>query len=804
MKLSIVLLLMLVWNISSIAQNYIVFFADSPDPTFYDPSWGYKNAPSELELVGLSNDKFPVDTLHPYLGSNSLRLHWTSASGGDWGIAVASIGWPGHDLTQYDSLVYWINAPEAIAQADLPDLALEDLSNNKSTRVWIGDHLGDVDSDSNSWQKLAVPINAFAPGPQNCDFTKIKTIYHYQKVADGVNHLVWLDEIRATQIGGTGPGIPNKPEGIIATGHDSRIDLRWSVDTDTNLAGYFIYRSQSGSGPYAKLNPTFHEVHLFSDFFGQNNQTYFYYVTASNQNYEESPTSDTVFSSSYAMTEDQLLSSVQEAMFRYFYDYGHPLSGLARERNGAGNSETCASGATGFGLMSIVVGAERGFLSRDSAASRILKILRFLQNNCTQYHGAWSHWINGTTGITIPFSQYDDGGDLVETAYLIQGVLTVRQYFTLNNAVENEIRTLATQMWEGVEWDWYRRTPTSNVLYWHWSPNHGWAMNMPVVGFNETMIVYLLAIASPTHTVPASLYYDGWTAPTNYVNGNMYFGYLQWVGPPYGGPLFFTHYSFLGFDPRNKSDQFCNYFDNNTNISLIHREYCITNPLSHVGYDSLVWGLTASDEPGGYSAHAPYSNDNGTITPTAAISAMPYAPQESIATLKYFYYGLGSQLWGEFGFKDAFNLGQNWYAQSYIGIDQGPMVIMMENYRTSLCWDLFMSNPEIPQMLSTIGWTVGLEDYNHPLITKYELFQNYPNPFNSGTVIKFILPKSNQVNFEIFNILGQRVMSIYHNQKLKAGEYKIQIQKNDLSSGIYFYRLQADDFINIRKMINLK
>jgi hypothetical protein len=495
-------------------------------------------------------------------------------------------------------------------------------------------------------------------------------------------------------------------------------------------------------------------------------------------------------------------------MFQYFYDYGHPVSGLARERKSSGDAgEVCASGGTGFGLMAIMVGAENGFTSRDSAAARILKILGFLQDDATRFHGAWSHWINGTTGEAIPFSQYDDGGDLVETAYLVQGLLTVRQYFTQNNPVENEIRTRATQMWEGVEWDWYRRFPTGNSLYWHWSPNFEWMMNMPVVGFNEAMIVYLLAIASPTHSVPASLYYDGWASPGNYANGNDFYGYHQWVGPDYGGPLFFTHYSFLGFDPRNKSDQFCNYFDNNRNISLIHHAYCIDNPLNHVGYDSLVWGLTASDESGGYSAHAPYNIggvDNGTITPTAAISAMPYTPEESIATLKHFYYVLGPKLWGEFGFKDAFHLGQDWFAQSFISIDQGPMIIMIENYRTGLCWEMFMSNPEIPSMLNSIGWTVSIEDNNDQVPLKFRLFQNFPNPFNAETVIQFRLAKSTIVSLEFYNVLGENVKSVYKGQKLNAGEHKVKINTENLPSGIYFYRLDAEDFSDTKMMLLLK
>ncbi len=783
-------------------QDDIIFFNDSPDTLFYDPSWGYQNDPSYLELVGFGNDKFPVDTKHPYKGAHSLRLHWISESGGDWGIAVASVGWSGHDLTKYDSIVYWINAPQAIAQDDLPSIEIEDTSNKHSTRIWLGDYFSGVDTDSTTWQQVKFPISAFEPGSQNCDFTKIKTIFHYQNIADATEHVAWLDEIRAFKAGGVGPGIPNTPQNIAVSGHESRIDIRWDQNIDTVTVGYYIYRASNLNGPYSRISETPHEVNVYSDYLGQNDQTYYYYTTAVNLSYEESPPSDTVSATSYLMTEEELLISVQEAMFRYFYDYGHPVSGLARERKSSG--DVCASGGTGFGLMALMVGAENGFVSRDSAATRVLKILKFLQEDAARYHGAWAHWINGKTGETIPFSQYDDGGDLVETAYLIQGILTIRQYFNLDNPAENEIRSRANQMWETVEWDWYRRTLSSNVLYWHWSPNHQWAMNMPVVGFNEAMIVYLLAIASPTHPVPASLYYDGWAGPVNYANGKSFYGYTQWVGPDYGGPLFFTHYSFLGFDPRNKSDQFCNYFENNRNTSLIHREYCIENPLSHTGYDSLVWGLTASDEPGGYSAHAPYANDNGTITPTAAISAMPYTPEESIATLKHFYFELGPQLWGEFGFKDAFHLGQDWFAQSFIAIDQGPMIIMIENYRTALCWNTFMSSPEIPTMLDAIGWSVGIEDQSDPIATYYELSQNYPNPFNSETIIEFKLGKSANISLEVHNVLGQMVQSIYKDKKLKAGKYKTRVYTENLPSGIYFYRLVSDSFEDSKKMLLIR
>jgi hypothetical protein len=503
------------------------------------------------------------------------------------------------------------------------------------------------------------------------------------------------------------PPPPPAPNDVTAVGHDSRIDLRWTFDTDPNLAGYNVYRADSNDGPFAKLNDAAHTTCVYSDFFSVNDRTYYYRVrSVAIRGGGESAPSNLASATSYEMTDEQLLTSVQEAVFRYFWDYGHPVSGLAREGYELGHgTDTCTSGGTGMGLMAICVGAERGFVARPEAAGRVLRVLTFLEDDAQRFHGAWSHWIDGGTGETIPFGQYDNGGDLVETAYVVQGLLTARQYFDdPNDPVEVEIRDRATRMWEEVEWSWYRRSRTSQVLYWHWSPDYGWQMNHAVRGYNECMIAYLLAIASPTYPIPATLYYRGWAGLPDYVNGDTYHGFKQWVGPAKGGPLFFTHYSHLGFDPRGRSDAYCNYFENSRNISLINRAHCIENPRGHAGYSDLVWGLTASFNPWGYSAHSP-TNDNGTIAPTAALSAMPYIPDESVATLKHFYYTLGPELWGPFGFVDAFNLGENWFAPGYVAIDQGPIIIMIENHRTQLCWDLFMANAEIQPALDAIGWT---------------------------------------------------------------------------------------------------
>ena len=174
--------------------------------------------------------------------------------------------------------------------------------------------------------------------------------------------------------------------------------------------------------------------------------------------------------------------------------------------------------------------------------------------------------------LAKPFGEYDDGGDIVETAYLVQGMLTARQYFDdPNDLVEMEIRSIVRLLWNQVEWDWYLQHPDSQTLYWHWSPNHEWHMNHAVKGYNECMIAYLLAIASPTHPIPSSCYYNGWAGSADYANGNTYYDYKQWVGPEKGGPLFFTHYSHLGFDPRDKSDDYCNYFDNSMNIYTLRK-----------------------------------------------------------------------------------------------------------------------------------------------------------------------------------------------------------------------------------------
>ena len=400
------------------------------------------------------------------------------------------------------------------------------------------------------------------------------------------------------------------------------------------------------------------------------------------------------------LTDNQLLDTVQRRTFRYFWEFGHPVSGMARERNSSGDLVT--TGGTGFGIMAIVASVNRNFITRTEGRDRILKITNFLLNNCTRYHGAFAHWVNGANGATIPFSSNDNGADLVETSYLINGLLTARQYFNTADAVETQLRTKINTIWNGVEWSWFRQN-NQNVLYWHWSPTLSWIKNHQIRGWNEALIVYLLASSSLTDSIPKVVYDNGWANNGSIRNNNTYYGYQLPLGPSNGGPLFFEHYSFMGLNPNGLSDAYANYQVQTKNHTLINYEYCKANPRKYFGYSDACWGLTASDTYDGYTAHEP-NNDRSVISPTAALSSFPYTPTESMRALKFFYYKLGDKLWGEYGFVDAFSLHRLWFANSFLAIDQGPIIVMIENYRSGLLWNLFTSCPEVKAGMLGLGF----------------------------------------------------------------------------------------------------
>ena len=401
------------------------------------------------------------------------------------------------------------------------------------------------------------------------------------------------------------------------------------------------------------------------------------------------------------ISDNALLDLVQQQTFKYFWDYGHPVSGLARERSNA-TPETVTSGGSGFGVMAIVTAVSRGLITRTLGVQRIQTIVSFLKNTAPKFHGAFSHWMNGTTGAIVPFGTNDDGADLVETSYMMMGLLTARQYFNGADPAETTLRNDINSLWNGVEWDWFRQNG-KKVLYWNWSPNSGFAVNVPVQGWNECLITYVLAASSPTHSIPKAVYDSGFARNGAMVNNNIYYGYQLPLGPAQGGPLFFEHYSFLGINPNGLADAYANYTTQTKNHTLINYTYCVSNPKGWYGYSDSCWGLTASDIQNGYTASSP-TNDVSYIAPTAAISSLPYTPTESMKALKFFYYALGDKIWGQYGFKDAFSLQNLWFADSYLAIDQGPIIVMIENYRSGLLWNLFTSCPEVRTGMLSLGF----------------------------------------------------------------------------------------------------
>ncbi|MDO9634263.1 MAG: glucoamylase family protein [Paludibacter sp.] len=493
------------------------------------------------------------------------------------------------------------------------------------------------------------------------------------------------------------------PFGLKAKAYPAHVELSWVNRTGFQ---YEIYRSINQGKVFEFCGETSSAYYM--DFFGKpvaKEQTFIYRIIPKGLSVKSDDAKKfEVKLAVYPATDEALLDMTQRYTTRYFYDFAEPISGMARERSNDVNGEIVTTGGTGFGIMALLAGAERNYLSRDDAFKTITKIVTFLER-VERFHGAWAHWYDAHTGKVFNFSKYDDGGDLVETAFLVQGLLTAREYFRGGNPQERLLSGRITQLWESVEWNWY--TQGTDSLYWHWSKNHGWKMNHRIKGFDETLITYVLAASSPTFPISKSVYEASFKISPYFLNGKSYYGIKLDLGMDYGGPLFFTHYSFLGLNPNGLTDRHTNYFERNKAHALIHRAYAIDNPKQHKGYGAHCWGFTSSDDPlVGYTSHHPGTDaDNGTISPTAALSSVVYTPEESLTVLRHLYFDRGKSLFGKYGFYDAFNPGLvegQQVVKSYLAIDQGPIAVMIENYRSGLIWKLFMQQPEIQQGLEKL------------------------------------------------------------------------------------------------------
>lgn len=411
--------------------------------------------------------------------------------------------------------------------------------------------------------------------------------------------------------------------------------------------------------------------------------------------------------------DDDFLDYIEKVHFNYMWEGAEANSGLACERihlDGVypQNDKTVVTiGGSGFGVAGLIVGMERGFITRAEGVARLHKIVDFL-TRADRFHGVWPHWLEGTTGKVKPFGKKDNGGDLVESCFLMESLLCVRQYVKDGNKSEKELAAKIDKLWKEMDFEWYRRGG-QNVLYWHWSPEYEWDMNFPLEGYNECLITYILGAASPTHSIPAECYHEGWARKGTFTTDAKPYGYALELNHNYaeqkGGPLFWAHYSYIGLDPRGLKDRYANYWNVVANHAKSDYAYCVENPKNFKGYGENCWGLTASYSTVGYTAHCP-RNDIGVITPTAALSSFPYTPEESMRALKYFY-SKGNWIWGKYGFYDAFSEQDNWTVPRYLAIDQCTIAPMIENYRSGLLWKLFMSCPEVQKGLKKLGFEIN-------------------------------------------------------------------------------------------------
>lgn len=701
-------------------DQHVVFDNSLTDGSYYF-SQGSVVPPSSLEI---SDGKFPVEQQRFFAPPNCLRLKWRSQTGGDWRMTLKVAHRYGRRFKfSGNTLFLRCYAETELTRNESPLIALQDANGAVTPDIKL---IGSLEKlPAQEWIQIKLPVASFVPifrstGEYKFDLSRLANVFFVQGLDDGNEHTLYLDDVRIGDGTAEEGQAPATPSGLTARGYDSHIDLTWLRNGAGEPFAYIIYRSWDGQ-TYSPIGTQKGYLSRFVDFVGAPDKQAYYKISALNEFENESPFSSAASATTRKMTDDELLTMVQEACFRYYWEAAHPNAGMAIEIL-PGDENLVAVGSSGFGIMALVVAVERGFITRAQGVERMLKIVRFLEH-ADRFHGVWPHFLDGRTGKVIPyFGKYDDGGDLVETAFLVQGLLVARQYFSRATSTEREIRETISTLWEAVEWDWYRKEPASEFLYWHWSPNHGWHISHPLVGWNETMIVYLLAIASPTHAVPASMYHSGWAGQSDlavryrqgwgrtthgdhYVNGHTYFGIKLDVGVGTGGDLFFTHFSFMGFDPRGKKDRYTNYFKNNRNLALINRAYCIANPNQRVGFGENCWGLSAGINGGKPNPR----EESGTITCMAALASFPYTPKESMAALEHFYHEHGHKLWGIYGFRDGFNLTQNWFEDVYMALNQAPIVVMIENYRTGLVWQLFMSNAEIQATLEKIGFEQDAE-----------------------------------------------------------------------------------------------
>lgn len=761
----------------------VVFFSEGTTASYYDQ--GLVNVgdmgSSTFEHTyppGLPqyNDKIPCGIL-AFSGVSAMKFNYFSSSAGTWKATVYRSDWSTADLSALDSVSFYLYSSTAYPATALPLIAVKAVETGGSAEVASSAYslsAWNPAIPAGQWTRVTFPLSVMRADAANSsvDWTRVKAIQLIQSENTNTSRLVYLDELTAFKSLAVVPAVT----GLTAAGFDSHAELNWQLPAGG--LKYRVYASFDGGQTFSLRGQTTSNFYL--DFVPQSarNSTVVYRVVAVLANRESAPSDQSATIRDY--TDDELLDLIQRYTFRYFWEGAHQASGMALERTSG--STTAASGATGMGLMALIVAHERQYQPQDDVKERILKILDFLAN-CDRYHGAWSHWYNADSRKTIPFSADDDGGDLVETSFVAQGLVALKNYFAGTDDRSVQIRTKAEALLADIDWNWYRHDG-QNVLYWHWSPNYAFQKNMKITGWNECLVTYVMAASSAAHAIPREVYDEGWTRGGAFANLRTYYGFNIRLAPDYGGPLFWIHYSHLGINPKGLTDPYADYWQEHVNTAKIHHAYAVANPQGFKNYSDQCWGLTASDDPYGYSAHQPVGNDNGTVSPTAALSSMPYLPDEAIRALKYFYRERGQTLLGKYGFYDAFNDQQSWVDDDFLGIDQGPIVVMIENYRTGLLWKQVMNDSDVQAGLTKLGFRfevpTAVTDW-----AKTEL-RIFPNPFTDRVRIsRSGLSLGNELLLTVVAIDGR----VRKTMTLPEGQGEVEIDCSALPKGIYVLRV---------------
>jgi len=655
---------------------------------------------------------------------------------------------------------------------------------------------GGIDGDMVTWQRIGVSLTDFGP-PGSFDLGQVQAIrFTNGTVATGLRTL-WVDYVVGIDRGGK-PSGPPPPTFTVQAG-DSSIVLRW--EAVPGAASTHVYRQTAPDAPFEKLTDLATTALHFADLNVENGQSYTYILRSLGPDRVPGPDSDPVAAIPQAGLPDVFLDLLAETTFDYFWQEANPSNGLIKDRSTPNSSSSIA--AVGFGLSAITVGIDREWITREEGRARVRTTLRFFWNapqstapDATGYRGFFYHFLNMNSGRRSGTTELST----IDTALLLAGVLHMKTYFTENDPAEEEIRALSDSIYARVDWPWTQVRPPA--ISHGWRPESGF-IAFDWIGYNEAMIAYILALGSPTHPVEP----DAWDRWASGYDWETHYGYSFVVFPPlFGHQYTHTWVDFRGIQDAYMRGRGIDYFENSRRATLAQRAYHIANPRGWPNYGKDEWGLTASDTPGGYRARGapPAQNDDGTLAPTAPGGSIAFTPDESIAALRHLY-DTYPALWGPYGFRDAYNAAQSWFDDAYLGIDQGPILLMIENYRTGRVWEAFMQHAAVRRGLARAGFEpvpVGIEP-EAPLPVGPRVHGVYPNPFREQAAFRFTLPAAGTVTLTIHDVLGRTVATLL-DAPLSAGEHLLPLSGSGWASGVYFYRLRTDQAVKTGTMVRTR